>query len=180
MATNFSVLAWRIPEMAGPGGLPSMGSHRVGHDWSDLAAAVAARWQKQNKEISVFEVGDSVPGCYLPMSLLKQSLKIHMPFYEPRYCFFFFQDRKYFENQIYIKIIEPCASANINQISFPFPFFLLNLILLIDFWLCWVFFPAQAFSLVAVRGPLCTICHLLIRVLSCRLTPAPLSRSLPS
>ena len=34
-----SVLAWRIPETGKPGGLPSMGSHRVGHDWSDLAAA---------------------------------------------------------------------------------------------------------------------------------------------
>ena len=34
-----SVLAWRIPGMGEPGGLPSMGSHRVGHDWSDLAAA---------------------------------------------------------------------------------------------------------------------------------------------
>ena len=39
MATHSSVLAWRIPGTAGPGGLPSMGSHRVGHDWSDLAAA---------------------------------------------------------------------------------------------------------------------------------------------
>ena len=41
MATHSSVLAWRIPVMAEPGGLPSMGSHRVGHDWSDLAAAAA-------------------------------------------------------------------------------------------------------------------------------------------
>ena len=41
MATHFSVLAWRIPGMVEPGGLPSMGSHRVGHDWSDLAAAAA-------------------------------------------------------------------------------------------------------------------------------------------
>ena len=39
MATHSSVLAWRIPGTAGPNGLPSMGSHRVGHDWSDLAAA---------------------------------------------------------------------------------------------------------------------------------------------
>ena len=39
MATHSSVFAWRIPGMAEPGGLPSMGSHRVGHDWSDLAAA---------------------------------------------------------------------------------------------------------------------------------------------
>ena len=39
MATHFSVLAWRIPGTGEPGGLPSMGSHRVGHDWSGLAAA---------------------------------------------------------------------------------------------------------------------------------------------
>ena len=39
MATHFSVLAWRIPETAEPGELLSMGSHRVGHDWSDLAAS---------------------------------------------------------------------------------------------------------------------------------------------
>ena len=38
MATHSSVLAWRIPGMGEPGGMPSMGSHRVGHDWSDLAA----------------------------------------------------------------------------------------------------------------------------------------------
>ena len=39
MATHSSVLAWRIPRMGEPGGLPSLGSHRVGHDWSDLVAA---------------------------------------------------------------------------------------------------------------------------------------------
>ena len=39
MATHSSVLAWRIPGMGEPGGLLSMGSHRVRHDWSDLAAA---------------------------------------------------------------------------------------------------------------------------------------------
>ena len=45
MATHSSVLAWRIPGTGEPGGLPSMESHRVGHDWSDLAAAAAAcRW----------------------------------------------------------------------------------------------------------------------------------------
>ena len=41
MATHSSVLAWRIPGTEEPGGLPSMGSHRVGHNWSDLAAAAA-------------------------------------------------------------------------------------------------------------------------------------------
>ena len=39
MATHSSVPAWRIPGTGEPGGLPSMGSHRVEHDWSDLAAA---------------------------------------------------------------------------------------------------------------------------------------------
>ena len=41
-ATHSSVLAWRIPGTGEPGGLTSMGSHRVGHNWSDLAAAAAA------------------------------------------------------------------------------------------------------------------------------------------
>ena len=40
MATHSSILAWRIPGTAEPGGLPSMGSHIVGHDWSDLAAVL--------------------------------------------------------------------------------------------------------------------------------------------
>ena len=40
MATHSSVIAWRIPGTGKPRGLLSMGSHRVGHDWSDLAAKV--------------------------------------------------------------------------------------------------------------------------------------------
>ena len=43
MTTHSSVLAWRIPGRAEPGGLASMGSHRVGHDRSDLAAAATHR-----------------------------------------------------------------------------------------------------------------------------------------
>ena len=42
MATHSSVLIWRTPGMVEPGGLPSMGLHRVRHDWSELAAAAAA------------------------------------------------------------------------------------------------------------------------------------------
>ena len=42
MATHSSVLAWRIPGTGEPGRWPSMGSHRVRHDWSNLAAAAAA------------------------------------------------------------------------------------------------------------------------------------------
>ena len=44
MAAHSSVLAWRIPGTEEPGGLPSMGSHRVRHDWSDLAAATAGSY----------------------------------------------------------------------------------------------------------------------------------------
>ena len=47
MATHSSVLAWRIPGMGEPGGLPSMGSYRVGHDWSDLAAVAAKSWKSK-------------------------------------------------------------------------------------------------------------------------------------
>ena len=50
-ATHSSVLAWRIPGIGEPGGLPSMGSHRVGHDWSNLAVAAAER----NEEAPVIE-----------------------------------------------------------------------------------------------------------------------------
>ena len=61
MATHSSVLAWRIPGMGQPGGLPSMGSHRVGHDWSDLAAAIIELyimnwlilWYKRASQIAV-------------------------------------------------------------------------------------------------------------------------------
>ena len=42
MAIYSSVLAWRIPGMGEPGGLPSVGSHRVRHDGSNLAAVAAA------------------------------------------------------------------------------------------------------------------------------------------
>ena len=42
MATHSSILAWRIPGTEEPGGLPSIGSHRIRHDGSNLAAAAAA------------------------------------------------------------------------------------------------------------------------------------------
>ena len=61
MAAHSSVLAWRVPGMGEPGGLPSMGSHRVGHDWSDLAAAATHRnWV-------------SFGMCLLPFSCPEQS-----------------------------------------------------------------------------------------------------------
>ena len=52
MATHSSVLVWRIPGIEEPGGLQSMGSHRVGHDWSDLAAAaIRCNWVRSDSEV---------------------------------------------------------------------------------------------------------------------------------
>jgi len=51
MAAHSSVLAWRIPGTGEPGGLLSMGSHRAGHNWSDLAAAAAAEEYRSKRPI---------------------------------------------------------------------------------------------------------------------------------
>ena len=58
MATHSSILAWRIPWTEEPGGLQSVGSHRVGHDWSDLAAEAAAM---ECYQFSYSVVSDSLP-----------------------------------------------------------------------------------------------------------------------
>ena len=60
MTTHSSILAWRIPGTVEPVGLPSMGLHRVGHDWSDLAAA------RRNIICSFDEVGCGYYGSNLP------------------------------------------------------------------------------------------------------------------
>ena len=75
MAAHSSVLAWRIPWTEKPGGLQSMGLHRVGHDWSDLAAAATCRcgmeWREETS-VQFFQgcwyceyVGDSKWQQYL-------------------------------------------------------------------------------------------------------------------
>ena len=46
MAIHFSILAWRLPWTEEPGGLQSMGSHRVGNDGSDLAHTHRRTWQR--------------------------------------------------------------------------------------------------------------------------------------
>ena len=68
MATHSSILAWRIPGTGEPGGLPSMGSHRVGHD---LAADLAAGLQKHEQSahgagLRVSTVKDYAVGRSLP------------------------------------------------------------------------------------------------------------------
>ena len=54
MATHSSVLTWRIPGMGKPGGLLSMGSHRVGQNWSDLVAARCTILDVFPREIDVY------------------------------------------------------------------------------------------------------------------------------
>ena len=70
MATHSSVLAWRIPGTGEPGGLPSMGSHRVGHDWSDLSAVTArAEVQSLGREDPLkksVETHSSIPAWRIP------------------------------------------------------------------------------------------------------------------
>ena len=61
MATHSSVLAWRIPGTEESGGLPSMGSHRVGHDGSDSAAA-GAEWHRQGHRIKCLLTKDNPKG----------------------------------------------------------------------------------------------------------------------
>ena len=56
MATHPHVLAWRIPGTGEPGGLPSMRSHRVGHDWSDLAAAAVATMMRSRPLTSILDI----------------------------------------------------------------------------------------------------------------------------
>ena len=66
MATHSSVLAWRILGKGEPGGLPSMGSHKVGHDCSDLAAAFATEHQQQWSIVHMYHmlfIHSSVFGC---------------------------------------------------------------------------------------------------------------------
>ena len=65
-AAHSSVLAWRIPGMGEPGGLLSMGSHGVGHDWGDLAAAAA----NQSLLTQLGPKFPSIPVIYIILLLL--------------------------------------------------------------------------------------------------------------
>ena len=80
MATHYSILTWRLPGMGEPGGLPSMGSHRFGHDWSDLAAAAAEEdqetWLDRGKRQSWMQEQVCSPQCGLSCFSLN-----HLPFF---------------------------------------------------------------------------------------------------
>ena len=72
MATHSSVLAWRIPGTGEPGELPSKGSHRIGHDWSDLVAAAAA----MTMMLSIFLCVYSSFVCLLWRNIYSDQLQI--------------------------------------------------------------------------------------------------------
>ena len=89
MATHCSVLAWRIPGTGEPGGLPSVGSHRVGHDWSDLAAVAAAtKGSGPGRVLSAFPEGDSSGGgvAARPFPWGREAAGSSEPLREPGWC----------------------------------------------------------------------------------------------
>ena len=75
MATHSSILSWTITGTEDPGELPSMGSHRVGHDWSDLAAAA--------RRVSIFPTL-ALEHCIFRMRWEQSGLSIIKPLCSPR------------------------------------------------------------------------------------------------
>ena len=80
MATHSGVLAWRIPGAGKSGGLRSMGSHRVGHDWSDLAAAAAAHGRRSSQHSCKENVRLLLSCELLKTSAARQLHGHHIPF----------------------------------------------------------------------------------------------------
>ena len=105
MAAHSSVLAWRIPGTREPGGLPSLGLHRVGHDWSNLAAAAAAADMNQPWVYMCPPVLKSLPlsspshssmlsqctGFECPVSCIKLGLVIDFTYANVHVSMLFFQ-----------------------------------------------------------------------------------------
>ena len=69
MATQSSALAWRIPGTGEPGGLPSLGSHRVGHDGRDSAAAAAVYICQPQSPSASHSPSPPTPACLFSTSV---------------------------------------------------------------------------------------------------------------
>ena len=82
MTTHSSVLAFKIPGTGEPGGLLSMGSYRIWHDWSDLAAA-AARSKEYLPQLNTFK---GIVVVYLLKSCLTQHTRLPCPSLSPGIC----------------------------------------------------------------------------------------------
>ena len=74
MATHSSIVVWRIPGMGEPGGLLSMGSHKVGHDWSNLAAAAEAAEVDDGIPVELFQILED-DAVKVPHSIFQQNWK---------------------------------------------------------------------------------------------------------
>ena len=108
MATHASVLAWRIPGTAEPGGLPSLGSHRIGHDWSDLAAA--EHWVEVPELHSRFSLDNYI--LYIaPIVYICQSQSPYLSHFSPHfllwypYICFLYLHLYVCENEYFLNII---------------------------------------------------------------------------
>ena len=114
MATHSSVLAWRIPGAGEPGGLMSVGSHRVGHDWSDLAAA--HRNAAMNIRMQTAQpVGKGFH--YLPMRS-KLRLRSRGLLLQRYMCFFFFFSGNLFYKGVLLglaTLLIPRSSLSVKQ-----------------------------------------------------------------
>ena len=98
-----SVLTWRIPGTGQPAGLPSMGLHRVGHDWSDLAVAVPVYTGFQS-----FRLSFSYSILSLFESILGRSLLLHFDITYLKSTFLLSQYRTYTQRQQ----AAPCSNCN--------------------------------------------------------------------
>ena len=79
MATHSSVLAWRIPGTEGPCGLPSMGSHRVRQDWSNLAAApLRYGWMARVKWGNICKCASPIVGAHFQLRISPLLLDVIM------------------------------------------------------------------------------------------------------
>ena len=105
MATHSSVLAWRIPGTRDPHGLPPMGSHRVGHDWSDLAAA-AAEVRNEKREIQIAPVTLFEPGSSWALKLgsFPQASWVHKSIAFWLFNFFIDQDGNQPQEEVQIEV----------------------------------------------------------------------------
>ena len=112
MATHSSVLAWRIPGTGEPGGLPSMELHRVGHDWSDLAAAAVTFNKRLLKEANILlQSSDRECKAFSPTQLSTGNIYVFIMSYSYLYI-------KYKNKERW-----PAKHYNCLPLSFSSPFF---------------------------------------------------------
>ena len=106
MATHSTVLAWRIPRMGEPGGLLSMGSQRVGHDWRDLAAgAAAARYLA-----SQLSSRQTVQLPELPCLLVPPAASSHLPSPPPAAPWWVYPESQGASFMPHVSALAPCPS----------------------------------------------------------------------